>query len=315
MQHLRKFSQLAFITVTLLVLAVCVSASGPGGINCKNGICVKVQLSEPIRFNEPVTVTITVETEKDEEGVRIGAEVSPQIVTFDSPHTWVVNTKAHQPVQVTTTLHFSAMEGWVDVHGDALTYSTGTHSSDYVPVRITRMGVTVNPPTPVDTGSPEPQPTAIGNTSPVPTPEPNVPPTPWNRSLPEMYYKPDQVMSFCGWNSRDGVELSRDEIKVWALTPETVPVNTPVQVELGLEGQRSLTQPLQLQVAFCPTDPSIQVEGQRQWTVTIKPEAIFTATVTVRFTALGEFAVLGGAYDPAGNRAQGAGELTRVVAE
>jgi hypothetical protein len=107
--------------------------------------------------------------------------------------------------------------------------------------------------------------------------------------------------------------LSRDEIKV----PRTRNGSGQhaIQVELGLEGQRSLTQPLQLQVAFCPTDPSIQVEGQRQWTVTIKPEVIFTATVTVRFTALGEFAVLGGVYDPAGHRLQGAGELTRVVAE
>ncbi|CAG0935603.1 hypothetical protein TFLX_04446 [Thermoflexales bacterium] len=302
------------LTVLIWLLAACVSASGPGGINCKNGVCVDVQLSEPIRFNEPGTVTITVETDQDIPGLGVTLGNFDPFVLTEGTRVWDADTKAHQPVSFVGRVRFTH-EGHFDVVGAAITRE-GYRVVDSVSVFITRAGGTVNPVATPDTGTPQYAPTAPGTHSPVPTPlppQPEWPPTPWNRSLPEIYYKPEQVMAFCGWNAKDGVDLSRDEIKVWALAPETVPLNTPVQVEIGLEGQPSLAQPLQLQIALCPTDPTIQVEGQRQWTVTLEPEAIFTATVTVRFTVLGEFAVLGGVYDPAGNRAQGAGGLTRVA--
>ncbi|CAG0935602.1 hypothetical protein TFLX_04445 [Thermoflexales bacterium] len=85
MLRLMKFSPIALIVVVAL-LAACTPASRPGGINCKTDVCVDVQLSEPIRFNEPVTVTITVETEKDETELQIGLFSSNPTIIFEGGH-------------------------------------------------------------------------------------------------------------------------------------------------------------------------------------------------------------------------------------
>ncbi|CAG0935601.1 hypothetical protein TFLX_04444 [Thermoflexales bacterium] len=228
----------------------------------------------------------------------------------------MVDTKAHQPVQLTRTVRFPIpdYEGDLDIIVGAKT-RLGGYVSDSLPIRITRAGMTVNPPTPSDTSSPEPQPTMIGSYSPVPTPlppQPEWPPTPWNRSLPR--YTTNEIMAFCGWPvGATSAQWWEQDVKVWAEVPEEVPLNTPVAVQIAFEGEQSPPKETPATVALCPTDPSLQIDGQREWTITVQPGTFFTATVMVRFTQPGEFAVLAAAHDATAARVIYGGRLTRVV--
>ena len=52
------------MVVSLVTLPACGPAFCPGGTKYWQGVWVKMELAEPIRLNQPVPVTITVETEK-----------------------------------------------------------------------------------------------------------------------------------------------------------------------------------------------------------------------------------------------------------
>jgi hypothetical protein len=144
MNH-KLFSGPVVIVITVWLLAACMPASPPGGANCQSGICVDIQLSEPIHFNEPVTATITVETDQDvpQLGVSLWGFSG---VTVDGTGVWEVNAKAHQPVNFTGTIRFT-QEGYVTVIGDAITLE-GRRVVDSVSVYISQAGGTVNPSAP-----------------------------------------------------------------------------------------------------------------------------------------------------------------------
>jgi hypothetical protein len=195
---LLKFLLLGFVVSVLLLLVACVPASAPGGANCQNGICVDIQLVEPVRFDQPVTATITIETDRDiaRLGVSLG-DLDPN-VPVEGPRSWQTDVKAHQPVTFTGTVRF-IHEGYFGVTDAAATYE-GRRVEDYVSVYVTRAGGTLNPVIPTGPAIAVPQPTIAGSTSPMPTPPPpDGPPTLWNRSLPG--YTPNEVVTFCGWQA------------------------------------------------------------------------------------------------------------------
>jgi hypothetical protein len=170
MQRLQIFSSLKVGLTTLFLLSACVPASAPGGANCKQGICVNIQLSEPISFNEPITATITVETDQDipRLGVSLWADYG---VLVEKPNSWQVETKSHQPVTFTGTVRFT-LEGYLTVLASAGTPS-GVNVADSIVVNVTRAGGTVNPiiPTGPSQAVPyTPQPTSSPTNSPLPTP-------------------------------------------------------------------------------------------------------------------------------------------------
>ncbi len=53
-------------------------------------------------------------------------------------------------------------------------------------------------------------------------------------------------MAFCGWTvGRTPAIRWRPDVKVWAEAPENIPLNTPVAVQIGFEGDRALTETVQ----------------------------------------------------------------------
>ena len=100
---------LVLLLVAGSVLPACSSA--PGGGKCEGGLCIDVELTEPIRMNEPVPVTITVEsTEEDKQGLKVSLWFSAPDIQVDGESEWIVDLKAHTSMQFSTTIRFPAME-------------------------------------------------------------------------------------------------------------------------------------------------------------------------------------------------------------
>ena len=60
---MKKFFLIMFISVSLVS---CSQGGPPGGsANCSEGVCVTLRVVEPVQFNAPIIVMITVTSDKD----------------------------------------------------------------------------------------------------------------------------------------------------------------------------------------------------------------------------------------------------------
>jgi len=127
-------------------------------------------------MNEPVPVTITVEsTEEDKQGLKVSLWFSDPDIQVDGEDIWVVNLKAHTSIQFSTTIRFTE-DGHFTVYAGALDYQHGRMVIDSIPIQITLMGGTLNPPSRLTPGVPEPVTTIeVTPLSPLPTPAPETP--------------------------------------------------------------------------------------------------------------------------------------------
>ncbi len=166
-------------------------------------MCIDLELAEPIGWNEPVDVTITLETEEDIEGLKVSLWFSaPDILVEgegEGEGEWIVNTKAHTPMQFSTTIRFPPREGYYSVHAGALGPRTDM-IQDAENVQMTALGGTLNPPSEPWDGTPElleetVEPTYLTPSSPLPTPSSPLP-IPGESSLPDVL--PCQVLG--GWD-------------------------------------------------------------------------------------------------------------------
>src|SRR5436190_8106626 len=169
----------AFIGVSLFLWACGLSA--PGGTETT----VEVQLGEPILFNEPVPVTITVQTPEDIQGLEISMSSDRVAVVVEGEKFWTFDALANQPIQVTSTVRFT-MEGYYDVFGYAHDPHKGGTVIDYESVHLTLSGGILNPSletsTPFILNTPDgTQLTESAILDEIPTDEM---PTLWNRSIP-----------------------------------------------------------------------------------------------------------------------------------
>ncbi len=157
------------LVVTVWLLTTCAPASAPSGTNCQQGICVDMQLSEPIRFNEPIMATITIETEEDIPKLSV-ALASQYSVLVEGTRAWEVDAKAHQQLVFTGTVRFTH-EGYFSVIAGVKT-TLSEYVQDYEDVYVTRAGGTVSTPVPTGRSQAVPQPTLSPSESPLPTPSP-----------------------------------------------------------------------------------------------------------------------------------------------
>jgi len=295
----RVFNRVALLAVVSLALPACGPVFAPGGGKYQQGIYVKVELTEPVSFNQPVPVTITVETEKDEIGLQINMAVEAGALIEGESH-WVVNTRAGQPVRVTSTVRFTR-EGYFEVIGGALTRE-GRHVYTHVLVYVTPAGGTVNPQVP-PAGTPRPL-TAVPSTPRVSTPTPpsTLPPPPTSR-VPHIQLPPAETLQCCGWETGRQQPTLWREAKAWVEVPEMVRPNTPVSVTLGVDLAGTEKEAVDLKLALCLRDPAVQVIGPHpEWTVKAEPGQSVSRATTLQFTKEGEFEVIAGAYDPTTGR-------------
>lgn len=87
--------------VFLIVLALMVpslAACSPGGVsqgssNCSDGVCVTLHVVEPVHFGQPVTVLITVTSEKDRSDLGLTLYTDGIQATIDGPQGWESHTR------------------------------------------------------------------------------------------------------------------------------------------------------------------------------------------------------------------------------
>ena len=194
--------RLWMLAILMLVLAGCGGSAAPSGGQCNKGLCVKIEVAEPIRWGEPITVTISTTTDKDILDLGITVFVLPYngvIVegpenwereaqggaVFEGGAGWKANTKANQPVTFTRILRLPPREGAFEIMGSAIT-KQGLRVADTVRIHLTREGGVVNPTPAVLPGTPALVPTMPPEW--LLTPFPTA--TPWPTPFPTPTYPP-----------------------------------------------------------------------------------------------------------------------------
>lgn len=148
----KSFTIILLMTISLLLFACTAPSSG----TCdENGLCVDIELEEPIQINEPVGVTITVESKEDLSNLQVNLWFSDPDILANEESEWVVDVKAGESVQISTTIQFPPSEGSCRVHAGIL-HPPGRVVQDTVPVRITASGGTAYPESERTPGIPEP---------------------------------------------------------------------------------------------------------------------------------------------------------------
>jgi hypothetical protein len=93
------------LATLMLVLAGCGGSAVPGGGRCNKGLCVKIEVVEPVRWGESIGVTITVSSERDIRGLGISLlSYPPSQITFEKAEfvteggaRWATDIQANHP--------------------------------------------------------------------------------------------------------------------------------------------------------------------------------------------------------------------------
>jgi len=134
------------------VLSSCQGGAEDDRKSCQWGVCVDIELVEPVGFNLPVEAVVKVTAERDIEGLRISiVSYEPSLLVegaeiregYQQWRDWTVDIKAGEEVQRSAIVRFTG-EGWTDVIG----YAFGPEMDllgDHVPVHMTIAGGTPYP--------------------------------------------------------------------------------------------------------------------------------------------------------------------------
>ncbi len=179
-----------FIFILLILgLSACTGASTQGGQACREGICIRVQLAEPLRLKEPVTAMITVQTDRDIPGLRISFPATERCILVEGEPQWIINTQSRKSLTINKIVRFTE-EGFCEVMAYAQDSLTGTVVKSYVTVHFTDKGGKVylsGTPLPITPFTIKTPPLYILNPqgTPILTPtRAGVPPTPTRRAYP-----------------------------------------------------------------------------------------------------------------------------------
>lgn len=136
--------KLVQVFLTILAAAAMVQCGGPVASEgtCRSGICVNLELLEPIRLDAPVTVVITVETEEDIPGLGVYLRFSDPDIQVEGERMWEeLNAQADTPLQFSTIIRFPK-EGNFIVIADAHDPHRGLTVRDGFTLEITQLGAT-----------------------------------------------------------------------------------------------------------------------------------------------------------------------------
>ena len=134
------------LAILMIVLTACGGGAAPSGGQCNQGLCVDIEVVEPIQWKEPLLVQITVTSKDDisdlgvsliytEKGIVVeeakSTEQGEVVWKGDRGLDWKVSVKAGQPVVLTRKLRLPAKEGLVELMASAIT-PQGLRSIDSV---------------------------------------------------------------------------------------------------------------------------------------------------------------------------------------
>jgi len=194
------------LAVLIMILSGCGGSAAPGGGQCNEGLCVKIEVAEPIRWEEPIGVTVTVTAEKDISNLQVSLTSYPP-VSIEDQGKWVeegmrtnVNVTANRPLVIVRKVRLPT-EGTFELIAGVYTPNL-PYVSDSVRIYLTREGGVVNPTPAVLSGTPELVPTIppewlltpfpTDTPWPTPLPTPTMPPvrTPTPTQLPYPFISP-----------------------------------------------------------------------------------------------------------------------------
>jgi hypothetical protein len=178
---------LLICVLMLASLASCAAPSGPGAFRCseRNKTCVKLTVAEPIKTGQPVSVTITVTSEKDIPELKVYLSTYPagKVRIEEEPGqpspkgdgvNWTTDVQANQPLTITRKINLPSVEA--EYGGYALVQliafvetAPGVVVDDDLTIYVTRQDAKVyyaNTPIPITPGlvltvTPGPTPTFI----------------------------------------------------------------------------------------------------------------------------------------------------------
>ncbi len=177
------------LAILIIVLTGCGGSAAPGGRHCNQGLCVKIEVAEPVRWEESIRVTITVSSERDIRGLGISLlSYPPAQITFEKAEfvtaggtRWATDIQANRPQHFDLSAHFP-LEGSYALIAQAYDPTVGMIVADEVNIYLTREGGVVNPTPVVLPGTPELAATVppewLLTPFPTPTPWPTPFPTP-----------------------------------------------------------------------------------------------------------------------------------------
>ncbi len=147
--------------IVFFLLAVCLSAcAGPSGqtaYNCGQGVCTTLEIIEPVRPGEPVSMVITVTADKDipELGVWLqpdsggtveeppASERAAVTARDQSGMAWGAPAKANQPIRFTRKVRLPPRGGTFMINASATIPGKGPVATDSVRIYLTPGGGTV----------------------------------------------------------------------------------------------------------------------------------------------------------------------------
>ena len=183
--------RLWMLTILTLVLAGCGGSAAPSGGQCNKGLCVKIEVAEPIRWEEPIEVTVTVTAEKDVPNLQVSLTSYPPVSIETPQGRWVeegirseVNLVANRPLVTVYKVRLPS-EGTFGLIAGAYVPNL-PYVSDHVRIYLAREGGVVNPTPAVLPGTPELVPTIPPER--LLTPFPTA--TPWPTPFPTPTYPP-----------------------------------------------------------------------------------------------------------------------------
>jgi len=225
--------------VAMFIAGLVISACGPGatpGKTLQGDNTVKIKLAEPVRFNEPVAVTITVQVEKEFPEFEIYLLTHDPDAIIEGERKWTIHAYAHHPVSVTSSVRFTRegdFEVMAQTHDPTL---GGWVLAGHQYVRITRAGGTVNPPPDRLPGTPG----GLIRVTPLSSiPTPLAPPTPPDKPTPSPPSTP-QVMVV---NANPALNLPIPDNGAWVTCTIPITAALPGATVIGVSVRFDITHP------------------------------------------------------------------------
>ncbi len=156
------------LVISTLLLSACTGASAPGQGTCREGVCVRLLVAEPVLLNAPTVISVIVLTEEAIPGLEIYMAPSEPGVLVEGDRKWTLDTLVSQNITVSSTWRFT-QEGYFFVLAQAFDSRRGMVVGDSVRIHITRTGGIVyysGTPLPLTPGL---GPTAVRGFPPTPT--------------------------------------------------------------------------------------------------------------------------------------------------
>ncbi len=136
--------RLWMLAILMTVLAGCGRSAAPAGGQCNQGLCVKIEVAEPIRWVEPIVVTVTMMAERDVSNLQVSLTSYPP-VSIEDQGKWIeegtranVNLTANRPSVIVRKVRFPS-EGTFELMAGVYTPNL-PYVSDSVRICLTREG-------------------------------------------------------------------------------------------------------------------------------------------------------------------------------